>query len=367
MKNKLTPFLTHAAGWILFLSLPVLFVTGQQGNRSLFTVLSAPATWLFFLTYIVIFYLNTYVLLPYLYLRKKFILYIATVALLFTAVFFIKPFDGMVKEVSRNRPATTMEDRPPPPNDPPPFPDRERRPPPQAGIQPGPKVDVVSIFLFVMIMALSMAIETRQRLRVTEQRVLKAEADKANAELSFLKAQINPHFLFNTLNNIYSLAVTKNEHTADSIMKLSNIMRYVTDDIGEDYVPLQHEVECMRDYVDLQRLRLGKTTQVNFNVSGQTAEKKIAPLILMSFIENVFKYGISNHESSDITISLEAKEDSIYFFCRNKLFYLKPVPERTGIGIANTRQRLEHLYSGRHLLNIKKENGYFTVELVLAS
>jgi two-component system LytT family sensor kinase len=366
MKNKLTTFLTHAAGWILFLSLPVLFVAGQQGNGSLISVLSHQATWLFFLTYIIIFYVNTYLLLPYLYLKKRFVLYVATVALLFMTVFFAKPFDRMVAAVSRNT-TERMEDHPPPPDEARPFRGGPKRPPPRMERQEGPRVDVVSIFLFVMIMALSMAIETRQRLRRTEQRALKAEADKANAELSFLKTQINPHFLFNTLNNIYSLAVTKNEYTADSIMKLSNIMRYITDEIGEDYVRLQHEVECMRDYIDLQKLRLGKTTRVNFEVSGQMAEKKIAPLILMSFIENVFKYGTSNHEMADIVISLEAKEDSICFYCRNRLFDMKPVPERTGIGIANTRQRLEHLYPGRHSLTIKKENGYFIVELVLTS
>src|SRR6202008_3873902 len=110
-----------------------------------------------------------------------------------------------------------------------------------------------SLFIFIMIIALSTAAVINQQWRLTEQRAIQAEVDKANAELSFLKAQINPHFLFNTLNNIYTLAINNNEHTADSIMKLSNIMRYVTDEVGEDFVPVQNELDCIDNYIELQR------------------------------------------------------------------------------------------------------------------
>ncbi len=360
---KPSSIVTHIAGWILVLSLPVLFVTGQSGERDFFSVLAAPATWLFFLTYIVVFYLNTYLLIPLLYFRKKYMLYFTAIALLFAGIFFLKPFDRMVTSVTE-RSGAIMRPGPPPPDER--FPPPGEQPPPLDGPQRArPQVDVVSIFLFAMIIALSMAIRIRQRLGSAEQRALKAEADRANAELSFLKAQINPHFLFNTLNNIYSLAVTKNENTADSIMKLSNIMRYVTDDIGKDYVSLEDEVACISDFIDLQRLRLSSMTHVDFSVAGNTRNKKIAPLILMSFVENIFKHGTSNHEPSDIIIAVRAEENGTHFFCRNKLFDTRRNAERTGIGIANTRQRLAHLYPGRHFLTIKKENGYFTVELVL--
>lgn len=194
---------------------------------------------------------------------------------------------------------------------------------------------------------------------------MQAEADKANAELSFLKAQINPHFLFNTLNNIYSLSNAKSENTAASILKLSNIMRYVTDEVKEEFVPLEDEVAFISDYIDLQRLRLGNKMNISFLVSGKITGKKIAPLILMTFIENVFKYGISSHSPSAIDIQLSAADDSISFICTNKLYENQRRIESTGIGIANTRKRLEHLYPGRFELNINKENGMFTVQLTL--
>jgi LytS/YehU family sensor histidine kinase len=225
-------------------------------------------------------------------------------------------------------------------------------------------MDIVSVFLFILTIVLGMAIQVSRQWRDTRQQVIRAEADKAQAELSFLKAQINPHFLFNTLNNLYSLAVTKNPQTADSIMKLSNIMRYVTDDATQDFVSLQSEIDCITDFIDLQRLRLNNKSHVDFTITGNPQHKTIAPLILMTFVENVFKYGISNHESSVITIKLFVTETQISFFCRNTIFN-SGNGDRTGIGIANTRKRLEHLYPGKHLLNITSQNGLYIVELTL--
>src|SRR6202000_509115 len=166
-------------------------------------------------------------------------------------------------------------------------------------------VDMVGMFLFIMIMGLSIAVSTVEKWQLTEQKMVKAEAGKAQAELSFLKAQINPHFLFNTLNNIYALSVTEDKNTPASIMKLSNIMRYVTDEVTENVVSLQSEIDCINNYIDLQRLRLGKKTTLNFVITGTITDQKIAPLVLMTFIENVFKYGISKHEDARIDMSLD--------------------------------------------------------------
>ena len=229
----------------------------------------------------------------------------------------------------------------------------------------GPRFDIISLLLFVMIWSLSSAISIVKEWRYTLQRVVLAEAEKARAELAFLKAQINPHFLFNTLNNIYSLAVTKNNDTPSAIMKLSNIMRYLTDDATHDYVPLQSEVECISDYIELQRLRLNQKTEINFSVSGHLDEKQISPLILITFVENAFKYGVSNHEPSPLIIKISAEERTITLLCQNKLFNTVRKVEREGIGISNTRQRLELLYPNKHLLNITTDNGVYTVLLTL--
>jgi two-component system LytT family sensor kinase len=290
--------------------------------------------------------------MPFLYLRKKYFYYVLVIIALLIAVYFLRPFDHLMSHAER------------------PFYEFRSSPNMSDGVKPphrgrSPQIDIVSIILFITILSVSTVISIIKEWQSTLQRATRAEADKAQAELSFLKAQINPHFLFNTLNNIYSLAVTKNDDTSFAIMKLSNIMRYVTDDATHDFVSLQSEVDCISDYIDLQRLRLNKKTEIDFSVTGNIDDKQIAPLLLITFVENVFKYGVSSHESSSVTIKLSADEKTITLFCQNKLFQSMRRIERTGIGLSNTKQRLEFLYPKRHLLNITTEYGLYTVLLTL--
>ena len=357
--NKVTPVIPHIAGWLFFFSLVLGFLYRSPEIDNPLNIVFSWSFFVFGIVYLFLFYFNTYVLIPNFYLKKRYLIYAVAIIILFIAVYVIRPFDGLMNHF--NRPGNSQMR--PPQNDYGPGPGPGRPPADNRG-GPG-HTDIVSIILFMTVWSLSTAICIIRQWRNTEKRAIQAEADKANAELSFLKAQINPHFLFNTLNNIYSLAVTKNENTADSIMKLSNIMRYVTDDVREDFVSLDNEIECVRDYIDLQRLRLGKKMNVDFSVNGKTENKKIAPLILMTFIENVFKYGISSHEQSEIIIKISAEDHNISFFCQNRLFDIKRNPGRTGIGIANTRQRLQHLYPDKHFLDIKTGNGFYTVHLSL--
>jgi two-component system, LytTR family, sensor kinase len=378
MKQKLTPVVAHVAAWLLFFSLVLGFAIRMPNSSddTASRVFSLPFL-IFSSVFLFLFYINYFLLFPRLYLRKSYFLYITIVLVFFTGVYTLRPFEKVIRGLSPReqgfRPQMQRgEGVPrfmPGPRDS--LAGRPLQGPPQDGRRRGGPdnrehpTDIVSIILFVTVWSLSTAICVIREWKRTESRVIQAEADKANAELSFLKAQINPHFLFNTLNNIYSLAITKNENTAESILKLSNIMRYVTDDVTEDYVSLENEIECLRDYIDLQRLRLGKKMTVDFLVDGNVAGKKIAPLILMNFIENVFKYGISSHEASVIEIKLSVQDDNIRFFCKNRLFETKTPSARAGIGVQNTRQRLQRLYPDRHFLNITTDDGFYTVQLTL--
>jgi two-component system LytT family sensor kinase len=365
MKRSGLPVIAiHLIGWILFLSLPVSFVLSQS-DTSFGQLLASAAFWQFCIFFLLLFYLNEYVLLPKLLHRGHKLMYLAVLLGLLVAVFFLQPFEklnhrtGGPRMENRMPPADTLFRQPQSRN--------EFRQPHHGGFQRrgGPiRVDIISIFLFVMIIMFSLVSDITRRWRLTEERAIRAEADKANAELSFLKAQINPHFLFNTLNNIYSMAVTRNENTAPMLMKLSNIMRYVTD-VNDDYVSLQSEVDCISDYIDLQQLRLGKKVELQYSVTGNLENRKIAPLILMTFIENVFKYGISNHEHSLLIIRISAEKNAVIFFTQNRIFPGVRKDDRTGIGITNTEKRLQHLYPGKHKLDIRRENRMFTVELFL--
>jgi two-component system, LytTR family, sensor kinase len=148
-------------------------------------------------------------------------------------------------------------------------------------------------------------------------------------------------------------------------MKLSNLMRYITDDATRNFVPLEDEIASINDYIALQKLRHNNKVHLNFSVAGEIKDKQIAPLILMTYIENVFKYGISNHEEAPITIEIVAAENEIRFFCQNNIFSTTKAKERTGIGLINTRERLKFLYPNKHTLAISNENNQYQVSLTL--
>lgn len=382
-------FLIHTIGWMVFLGFPLLFMNRTQQNSHItFGVLLSPYYWLFCLTYILIFYLNTLYLVPRLVFKKSYLRYGFIILLLSGVVYFLQPYDNLLGHNLLKNPSlkTSMMplkdstaniaglDSASPGNGNLPFgplPHQDLRME-DPSLKPSNKIifihqagniDLVALFILIIVIGLGIAVSTVQKWQTAEQTVVKVQAEKVHAELSFLKAQINPHFLFNTLNNIYALSVTSSEKTSESIMKLSNIMRYVTDEVTEDFVLLQSEIDCIEDYIDLQRLRLGKKTKLNFTVAGEMHEQRIAPLVLMTFIENVFKYGVSKHQTAEITIRLTVGDQKLFFFCQNFIFERESKVKRTGIGLANTRQRLEHLYPGKHKLEIEKENNLFTVNL----
>ncbi|NLR66662.1 histidine kinase [Chitinophaga varians] len=221
------------------------------------------------------------------------------------------------------------------------------------------------VLAVVLSLVLSLAIEvTCHRWRLSEQ-ALHSKALKAAAELSFLKSQLQPHFLFNTLNNIYSLAMSHHEYTAASILKLSNMMRYVTTDTGHDYVLLQREIECIHDYIDLQQLRLTSRTKVKFSVSGNPGIKCIAPMLLLPFLENAFQRGVSTQEASDIVVHLQATDKCIRFYCSNRHFPVTMDDGPAAADIRHARERLQQLYPHRHQLQIREDNGVQVVKLSL--
>jgi LytS/YehU family sensor histidine kinase len=212
-------------------------------------------------------------------------------------------------------------------------------------------------FLIVLVLSLLFRIYTRWK---------QAEKEKANAELSYLKAQINPHFLFNTLNTIYSLVIKKSPDTADAVLKLSGMMRYVLTEGNNTFVTLDKEIEYITDYVELQKIRVQRSVQLSYEVSGAPEGQRIAPLLLIPFIENAFKYGVNPEEESAISIHISIDGNVILMNVHNKKVKLSGKKEvKSGLGIDNTRERLQLLYPGAHRLNINDSKDFFTVELTI--
>jgi LytS/YehU family sensor histidine kinase len=222
-----------------------------------------------------------------------------------------------------------------------------------------------SISIFLLVFIFSTGLKVFNQWLQSERRNKQIEHEKLHTELSFLKAQINPHFLFNTLNNIYALAADHSDLTAPAVMKLSSIMRYVLTEAKNDSVPLEKEIQFLSDYIELQKMRSTQKTFVSFTIGGEPAGKQVSPLLFLPFVENAFKYGISARELSPINLLLEIEDHKVNFQVKNNKHNGSNIrlADNTGIGIMNTRRRLELLYPNRYKLQIADDPKSYTVKL----
>jgi LytS/YehU family sensor histidine kinase len=213
--------------------------------------------------------------------------------------------------------------------------------------------------------AVSSSIRIMGQWFITERQKKEMEAEKLSSELAFLKSQINPHFLFNILNNICSLARKKSDDTENAIIKLSQIMRYMLQDSKSEKVPLEKEIEYLQNYIELQRLRISDQVKIGFRIEGDTERVRLEPLLLIPFVENAFKHGVSYLENSGIEILLKAETNGIHFRIENRI--IRPAAEsnlqESGIGLKNVVRRLELLYPGKHKLTVVNDGEQYIVEL----
>jgi sensor histidine kinase YesM len=206
------------------------------------------------------------------------------------------------------------------------------------------------------------------KLLESKNHLIKLEKEKANTELLFLKMQLNPHFLFNSLNNIYSLTLKKDAQAPHSILKLAEVMRYMIYESNENAMPLQKEIDYINNYIDLQRLRTRDNASIVCKVTGDTESWYIAPLILLVFIENGFKHGIKAtiHESF-VNILININDDRLFMKVENSKGVIDEVEKERfqGLGLENVKRRLELLYPGKYELTIKDTEEKYTAVLQL--
>jgi len=190
------------------------------------------------------------------------------------------------------------------------------------------------------------------------------ETEKKDMELQFLKSQLNPHFLFNSLNNIYSLAYQKSDKTADAILKLSEILRYMIYESNDSWVALSTEIEYVNSYIELQKLRFKDGAAIEMTVNGEIDNQQILPLVLISFVENAFKHGVANDPNDPIRINIIANKKILHFSITNKK-NVSNKDEMGGVGLNNVERRLQLLYPERYKLNIVNSATHYTSELML--
>lgn len=328
-----------------------MLTTLVPGPLRMNPVLSILIPFIFFVSF---FYLNYYFLVPQYFIPGKYVTF-TFICLICLALTIVVP--SLISELYRPLPPGPG---PGPYLGLPPFMDQQGPRQPYRN-----RLDLFrpefgyTIIVFFLMLTISLGIRIINQWQ-------EAEKEKVNAELAFLKAQINPHFLFNTLNTIYSLAVKKAEKTPYAIEKFSDMMRFVIQETCHDFVPLNRKIEYIDTYIDLQNLRLPPSCHINYQKEGDPASLQIAPLIMMPFIENAFKYGVSTEKESTINIHIKIINENLNLsVSNNKLISLNKDNGTSQLGIRNTIKRLKLIYPGKHDLIITENAKEYRVILNL--
>ncbi len=219
-------------------------------------------------------------------------------------------------------------------------------------------------FLFTVIS--SIAFKTFSDKSKADTEAIQKQNENLKTELSFLRSQISPHFLFNVMNNIVAMVRLKSKELEPTILKLSLLMQYMLYETDEEKVLLQSEIENLQSYIDLQRQRFSKKLKLHVSLDVKENWHTIEPMLLIPFVENAFKHGTGLVQNPEIVIELKAENDKLYFVVKNKFIQTETVKDRTsGIGLTNVRRRLELLYCNQHHLSINKTSDYFIASLAL--
>lgn len=358
--NKNIKVFLHIAAWTILFGLNYYFIKQWDVGKDFI--------WMYFINTAIcamVFYTNYLLLVPRLFFPGKRLKYYLSVA--FTILFFfaVSSFSGrMVIKYVPGKFSTEMRAgneqgnyRPAPP---PPEPGRNF-PPPRSRQMFFLSFTFSSLFLIFF----SLGLRILERQEQIEKSRKDMEKEKLNSELNMLRNQISPHFFFNTLNNIYSLIGINTEDSKKAILQLSKLMRYLLNEKEGSTTKLGNEIEFMKNYIDLMKLKISDKVKLTVDFPDKYEDINIPPLLLISFIENAFKHGVSYRSKSYIDIKLETEKDTIIFTCKNSIAGKTEDVNKNnnGIGLENVKRRLNLLFPGKHELLINKGENEFSVFL----
>lgn len=336
------PWHYHVIFWIIYF----LFNTFRWGSYFDDYVYSLKTNLLGFPIHMTLCYLNIFVLMPFLIYRKKYFLYVVSVITAIFIMVMIK-FNLTYLLISHNV-----------------WPEG---PKPIDTLSLNYTIDMMIGELYVV--AFVAAIKITLDFLKEHRRVSDLEKVQLQTELLFLKNQISPHFFFNTLNNIYSLAVVQSKKTPRIILKLSELMRYLLYETRNPRQSLENEILCIQNYLDLERVRHSEALEVNVDISGDIRDKEIAPILLLTFVENAFKHG-ANKNIGNVKINIKFKivDDFLYFSITNPMpivtVHKDNLKQSSGIGLENVKKRLELGYhKNDYDLKLKSKKNKFIVKL----
>ncbi|HAL83642.1 MAG TPA: sensor histidine kinase [Mucilaginibacter sp.] len=301
---------------------------------------------------IVAFYLNSFVLVPRFLLKNSTTIYFMIIVCITATIVLLNIYvDGWLKLPQLMDAAF------------------HRHGPPKHRTGRNHDFDFYMIAQIALVLGVSTSATAIQKWQFDKQKHQEMEQDKISSELSFLKAQINPHFFFNTLNNIYALTLVNADTSRKAIHQLSRMMRYVLYDTQNSTTQLSQEIAFIKDYISLMQLRLTEVVKIDFSSPAALKDMAIAPMIFLPFVENAFKHGVSATQPSHITIAVEQKNTAVELIVVNTIIKEQSnnLEEGRGIGLNNTRRRLDLLYPGKHTLLIDENTAgnIYSVHLTL--
>jgi len=353
-KRRYLPVLLHLTGWIILFILPQFLISGGLFNDGRTTKIVLFNT----LVFLVLFYTNYFWLVPRLAQKKKWLPFLLLAAALIVVLGYAsgKFYQNLFAPPPEVRERISqMEQRIP-------HDDRDRR--------RGGGMALYNFFITsFLVSGFAVGIRYAESAVRKEEEIKELEREKLNSELALLKNQVSPHFFFNTLNNIYSLIAINQDDAREAVLSLSKMMRYMLYESEQGNTRLSHEIEFMKGYIDLMKLRMSDRVRLTVAFPEEYEDQDLPPLLFIPFIENAFKHGVSNAGNSFIDISLMAVGREIFFRSSNSITRLSADAPRaaSGIGLENVRKRLALLYPGRHELKIDEQEQVFTVELRIGS
>ena len=367
MKQSRQENLIYLAVWGMLFAAPLLslYVRTVSDTNLVFDWTEVFIVWRKFIPFLLLFLIHNFLLAPLLVHGHKRIVYFSVMAVIIAAFTFYqctkRPKGGAHRAP---RPPMEMRDR----REPPPF-DRPRpraehrpdMPPPIIG-----EHDILAVVVLILMFGANLGIKGYFRARDDRKRLAALEKQNLEQQLEYLRYQINPHFFMNTLNNIHALVDIDPAKAQETIVELSKMMRYVLYEKGESQqgVPLTKELEFIRTYVKLMQLRYTEKVKITLNLPHEVPDRQIPSLILVTFIENAFKHGVSYQRESFIEMTVEVQDDHLHFTCRNSKADV-PNQQKGGVGLANVRKRLDLLYDHNYTLSIHDDPQVYSVDLTL--
>ena len=331
----------HTAAWILLFSLPFL-LRRSDGNEKPQTSKEEVSALFVAINYVLsnfiwigFFYLNAYLILPRFIYKNKYWQYIISITICFIIILFLQ---GFVYHNFRNPRHFSVSNH-----------------------------ILFNLFIFLFFLASSIAFRLISDKSKADRLAKEKENENLKTELSLLRSQASPHFMFNVLNNMVALARKQSDQLEPSLIKLSSLMRYMIYEADEEKVALEKETEYLQSYIDLQKQRFGKNVSFNVSLNQVDNNYEIEPMLLIPFVENAIKHGTGFFENAQIDIELKAKNNILQFLVRNKYNEAtEEIKDKTsGIGLANVKRRLNLLYNKNHSLLINRNEEWFTVSLQL--